>query len=186
MESAGLDLLVGAWLRAGKEIIEQHHGNINKYLGDGFLAYWPESAISPQEITAVVTSLKELQQKKAPEFRFVLHFGPVAIGGIASMGEESLMGKEVNLTFRLEKLAGSLGEYCGLSETAQARLGEHLPVRSLGQHALKGFEGKAAFFGGLEWSELLTWARCRIRRRNGLSVGRKQGEQFRRSRSRIL
>jgi hypothetical protein len=40
----------------------------------------------------------------------VVHFGPVAIGGIASMGEESLMGGEVNLIFRLEKLASSLGE----------------------------------------------------------------------------
>ena len=34
------------------------------------------------------------------------------------MGEESLMGGEVNLVFRLEKLAGSLGEPCCVSETA--------------------------------------------------------------------
>jgi hypothetical protein len=54
------------------------------------------------------------------------------------MGEESLMGGEVNLIFRLEKLAGSLAESCGLSETA----------RSLGEFELKGFEGKCAFFGG--------------------------------------
>ena len=44
------------------------------------------------------------------------------IGGVASMGEESLMGGEVNLIFRLEKLAGSLGEPCCLSETAQTKL----------------------------------------------------------------
>ena len=149
MESAGLDLLVGAWLSACKEMIEQHHGNINKYLGDGFFAYWPEPATSPAEIAAVVASMKGLQQKKAPEFRIVLHFGSVAIGGIASMGEESLIGREVNLIFRLEKLAGSLGEPCGLSETAHTKLGELAPARSLGEFELKGFEGKCAFFVAL-------------------------------------
>ena len=37
------------------------------------------------------------------------------------MGEESLMGGEVNLIFRLEKLAGSLGEPCCVSETARTK-----------------------------------------------------------------
>ena len=147
MESAGLDVIVGAWLSACKETIEQHHGSINKYLGDGFLAYWPEPAASPQEIAAVVASLKDLQRKNAPEFRFVLHFGSVAIGGIGSMGEESLIGREVNLIFRLEKLAGSLGESCGISDAARVKLGQLLPMRPLGEHELKGFEGKCTFFG---------------------------------------
>ena len=62
------------------------------------------------------------------------------------MGEESLMGGEVNLIFRLEKLAGSLGKPCGLSETAHAKLGELVRARSLGEFELRGFEGKRAFF----------------------------------------
>src|SRR5438045_5743395 len=147
MESTGLDVLVGAWLSACKEIIEQHHGSINKYLGDGFLAYWPEPAANSKQIAEVIAALKDLQKKKAPEFRIVLHFGSVAIGGIASMGEESLMGKEVNLIFRLEKLASSLGERCGLSEPAHAKLANFIPSRPLGEHELKGFEEKCAFFG---------------------------------------
>src|SRR5437667_10147030 len=76
-----------------KEIIENQRGVINKYLGDGFLAYWPDAATSPEQIMAVISPLKELQRKDWPEFRFVVHFGPVAIGGVASMGEESLMGR---------------------------------------------------------------------------------------------
>jgi class 3 adenylate cyclase len=63
------------------------------------------------------------------------------------MGEESLLGKEVNVIFRLEKLAGSLGEECGLSEAAHTKLGDLLPARSLGEHELKGFERKRALFG---------------------------------------
>ena len=147
MHSEGLDLLLGEWFSTCKEIIEKHHGSINKYLGDGFLAYWSEEATTPKEIADLISALKELQQKRAPSFRVVVHFGPVAIGGVASMGEESLMGKEVNVIFRLEKLAGSLGEERGLSEAAHGKLGELLLVRSLGEHELKGFERKRAFFG---------------------------------------
>src|SRR2546425_10929222 len=117
MQSGDLDVLLGAWIFNCKEIIENHHGIINKYLGDGFLAYWPDAATTPEEIVAVISALTGFQQKGAPDFRFVGHFGPVAIGGIASMGEESLMGSEVNFIFRLEKLAGSLGGTFCLSGT---------------------------------------------------------------------
>ena len=47
MRSEDLDVLVGAWMLSCKEIVENHHGIINKYLGDGFLAYWREPATSP-------------------------------------------------------------------------------------------------------------------------------------------
>jgi adenylate cyclase len=146
MQSTDLDVLLGAWIFTCKQIIENQHGIINKYLGDGFLAYWPEATTTPKEIVAVISALKELQQQKLPEFRFVVHFGAVAIGGVASMGEESLMGGELNLIFRLEKLASSLGEPCALSEAAHTKLRELVPVRALGEFELKGFETKCAFF----------------------------------------
>ncbi len=146
MQSQDLDVFVGAWILSCKEIIENHHGIINKYLGDGFFTYWREADTSPDEIVAVISALKELQRKEGPAFRLVVHFGGVDIGGVASMGEESLMGGEVNLVFRLEKLAGSLGEPCCVSETANAKLHGLVATRLLGEFELKGFEGKCAFF----------------------------------------
>jgi adenylate cyclase len=146
MQSQDLDVLLGAWMFSCKEIIEKHHGIINKYLGDGFLAYWPEAGTSPEEIVAVLTALKELQRNESPPFRLVLHFGRVAIGGVASMGEESLIGGEVNLIFRLEKLASSLGESCCVSEAANAKLCGLIGTCSLGEFELKGFEQRCAFF----------------------------------------
>jgi len=115
-------------------------------MGDGFLAYWPDSNTRPEEMAAVISGLKESQRKQSPEFRFVVHFGPVAIGGVASMGEESLMGSEVNLIFRLEKLAGSLGEPRALTQAVQTRLGALIALRPLGEFDLKGFVEKTAFF----------------------------------------
>jgi adenylate cyclase len=146
MRSEDLDLLLGPWIFSCKEIIENQRGVINKYLGDGFLAYWPEAETNPQDIVTVISALKELQRKESPAFRMVMHFGPVAIGGVASMGEESLMGSEVNLIFRLEKLASSLGERCCVSEAANAKLRELLATRSLGEFELKGFEEKCELF----------------------------------------
>ena len=146
LQSEDLDVLVGAWIFSCKEIVENQQGVINKYLGDGFLAYWPDADTTPEDILSVISALKELQRKEWPAFRLVVHFGPVVFGGLASMGEESLMGREVNLIFRLEKLAGSLGEPCCLSETAHGKLLGLVATRLLGEFELKGFEGKCAFF----------------------------------------
>src|SRR5436309_12488479 len=146
MQSEDLDVLLGSWIFTCKEIIENHHGIINKYLGDGFLAYWPEAATSREEIVGVLSALKELQQRQSPEFRFVVHFGAVGMGGVASMGEESLMGGEVNLIFRLEKLASLLGQPCCVSEAAHTKLRDLVATRPLGEFELKGFEAKCEFF----------------------------------------
>jgi adenylate cyclase len=144
--SERLAALVGGWFATCKNIIEEHDGTINKYLGDGILAYWHESDTTPEGVAATIDALKKAQALAEPRFRFIVHFGPVAIGGVAALGEESLMGTEVNFAFRLETLAASLGEPCALSETAHAKLGKLLSARSVGDYELKGFAGKRTFF----------------------------------------
>jgi adenylate cyclase len=147
MASEQLAILVSQWLATCKEIIEGHQGAVNKYLGDGILAYWRDGDEVAKNVAAVIAALKKIQARSnGPQFRFVVHLGLVAMGGVASMKEESLMGSEVNLAFRLEKLAASLGEACGISDAAHAKLKELVPARLLGNYELKGFEGERAFF----------------------------------------
>jgi class 3 adenylate cyclase len=62
-----------------------------------------------------------------------------------SMGEESLLGTEVNFVFRMEKLAGSLGIGCLLSKTVREKLGEQVKANGVGYHEVKGFEGQYEF-----------------------------------------
>jgi class 3 adenylate cyclase len=119
---------------------------INKYLGDGFLAYWREDEKGAEDVAAGLVALKQAQTRNAPRFRIALHFGLVAVGGMESMGEESLMGKEVNFVFRMEKLAGSLGIECLTSAAANDGLGALIGSNSIGEHELKGFEGRHEFF----------------------------------------
>jgi class 3 adenylate cyclase len=141
-----LAVILGNWLSACKQIVEERGGSINKYLGDGILAYWRGSDASVRQITDTIQALKELQRRENPKFRIVIHFGPVAVGGLVSMGEESLMGKEVNLVFRLEKLAGSLRAPATISASAKSKLGDLIGTRSLGEHCLKGFNDTYELF----------------------------------------
>ena len=146
LTSDKLATLIGGWVAACKEIIEAHEGMIDKYLGDGFFAYWRDDENAAKSVAAALVQLKEAQARNEPRFRLALHFGLVAIGGVPSMGEESLMGKDVNFAFRMEKLAGSLGIYLLTSAAGRSKLGSLMQYEPAGAHELKGFEGKHEFF----------------------------------------
>jgi adenylate cyclase len=146
MVSGELANLVSTWLASCKEIVERRRGTVNKYLGDGILAYWRDVPRVNEDMVSTIEALKHAQQRGGPQFRFVVHFGTVAVGGVPSTREETLMGSEVNLVFRLEKLLSLLGEPCAISDSAQEKLGESVPCRSLGEHALKGFERQRRLF----------------------------------------
>ena len=148
LSSDQLAVAIGGWVATCKEIIEANNGMIDKYLGDGFLAYWRGDQGTTKNVAATVQRLKAAQAKNEPRFRLALHFGFVAIGGVPSMGEESLMGKEVNFVFRMEKLAGSLSIAVLTSAAGQSKLKSLLKCEPAGAHELKGFEGKYEFFRG--------------------------------------
>src|SRR5207253_10065032 len=114
----------------------------------GFFAYWREDENAAKNVAVALDQLKQAQAKNEPRFRLALHFGFVAIGGMPSMGEESLMGKEVNVGFRMEKLAGSLGIAVLTSAVGQSKLKSLINCEPAGAHELKGFKGKYEFFRG--------------------------------------
>lgn len=141
-----LPMITSQWLVECKRVVEECGGEINKFLGDGFFAYWNDRPDAATDVIRALNALKILQEKANPCFRLVLHFGTVFMGGAASMGEESLLGKEVNFIFRLEKLAGSLGARRLMSETAQARIGPALATTDIGRHPVQSFEGEFALY----------------------------------------
>ena len=146
MDTDNLAELIGGWLARCKDVIETHQGMMDKYLGDGFLAYWPATSNTDKNVAAALGELKSIQQSSNPRFRFVVHHGAVAAGGMPSMGEESLMGPEVNFVFRMEKLAGALRIPILISAPAKSHLSCLENCKPMGAHGLKGFEGKHEFF----------------------------------------
>ena len=134
-----LPVVTGLWFSACKKIIDDHEGTINKFLGDGFFAYWRDSEGAEASVLRALAALTRLQVNAQPQFRLVVHHCRVLIGGAATLGEECLAGEGVNLLFRLEKLAGSLRLPRLASEAAQARLRGHLELAEAGRHSVAGF-----------------------------------------------
>ena len=141
-----LPWVTGRWLAQCKEIIEMHGGRINQFLGDGFFAFWHDHERRGSDICKAHEALRSLQAEGTPAFRFVTHLGSVMLGGVSVGEEERMSGPEVHFVFRMEKLAGSLGEARLISEAARKRLPRELQVRDVGRHPLHGFEGQFQFY----------------------------------------
>lgn len=141
-----LAVITGLWFRHCKQVIEGQGGTINKYLGDGFLAYWTAAAADGERIREALAGLRTLQDSGQPSFRVVLHRGIVSLGGTPSMGEESLAGPAVNFAFRIEKVAGALAQPRVASRPAAEALGPGFATGSLGDHTVTGFSGSFELF----------------------------------------
>lgn len=139
-----LAVLLGGWFLACQKIIEERHGRIYKYLGDGFLAYWIDNEASTARVAAAARALAAIVGD--PRFRFVIHRGSISMGGCPMPGEEVLLGSVVNFVFRMEKLAAQLRVPVLLSEEANGKLSGRLATAPLASHSLKGFEGNFSFF----------------------------------------
>ena len=137
--------ITGRWLAECKQIVDDHNGTINKFLGDGFFAYWLERENTVASVAKSLVVLQQLQKKEHPRFRLVLHHGKVFVGGAASMGEESLLGNEVNFVFRMEKLAGTLGAPRLMSAAASEKIKSLCPPLAESRHKLAGFDGDFSF-----------------------------------------
>lgn len=136
----------GGLMARWKEIVEAHKGGVNKFLGDGFLAYWPDVDGIARELLGALQAFKRLQTEDESSFRLVLHYGQATSGGAPSLGEESLAGKEVYFAFRMEKLASSLGVSILLSEPAAKHFAALSKLEPQGRHGLPGFDGQFEFF----------------------------------------
>ncbi len=142
-----LPIITGRWVAECKQTIEEHSGRINQFMGDGFFAYWHAHEGSEIMVAKALEALRRLQEEARPAFRLVVHYGPVAIGGVAVGEEERISGQEVHYTFRMEKLAGQLGELRMLSQAAWGRLAALVEARELGAYPLPGFEGALMMYG---------------------------------------
>lgn len=136
---------VDEWFRKARALVEQRRGSVNKFLGDGFLACWPEGDGAAENVRVTLAGFEQMRAELPFSFRVAVHFGEVILGGIGMGGEESISGPEVNYVFRMEKLAGTNGISVLVSEVAARRLGGllELPVRH--NFAVAGFTGEHRF-----------------------------------------
>lgn len=136
---------LGSWLLQCSDLVESSGGCVDKYVGDGFLAYWDRSSVQPVKFIASLNDLARLQKQSSLPFRWILHCASLQLG-VSRFRNDSLVGKEINFTYRMEKIAGTLRLPRLLSEPAAKSIQSNLPTRAVGDHAVKGFEGRFQFF----------------------------------------
>lgn len=135
---------VDEWFKKSRDMIVSQRGSINKFLGDGFLACWPDAPQSRDKVAATLARFRKMDQELSFRFRIVLHYGEVLIGGIGTAGEESLSGPEVNFVFRMEKVAGTNGMSILLSQRAADQLADESLIPA-GEYPVPGFPGDFKF-----------------------------------------
>jgi len=140
-----LNSRVGDWGKAADEIISRHNGEINKFLGDGFFAFWKKESADGMQIIQAVTELEALHSEHKIDFRLIIHLGAVQLGGLLNKGEENLSGAAVNFIFKAEKVAGSIGKHVFISDAAAKEMPE-APLKKLGPHRVPGFPGETEFY----------------------------------------
>jgi adenylate cyclase len=140
-----LPVLLGKWFLDCKRVIDENGGAINKFLGDGFFAYWHDEKDAALRVEKALQELRAVQATEQPRFRVALHHGEVSVGGSPLLVEE-LFGRSVNFVFRMEKLGGKLGVERLLSAEAKKNLPSGASAAELGTHPLAGFRGEFSFF----------------------------------------
>jgi len=119
------------------EIVNQHQGIINKFLGDGFMAIFgapfsdgKESQHAVQAALAILETADKLAQREIPPTRIGigLHTGYAITGNVGSMQrkEYTVIGDVVNLASRIEQLNKPFKSQLLISEEVFIAIGENI------------------------------------------------------------
>ncbi|HIE00344.1 MAG TPA: adenylate/guanylate cyclase domain-containing protein [Thiotrichaceae bacterium] len=133
------------------EIVNQHNGVINKFLGDGFMAIFgaplSDGKDSQNAVNAAQAILHNVKQKiaeeKLPPIRIGigLHTGQAVTGTVGSTQrkEYTVIGDVVNLASRIEQLNKQLGSQLLISEAVLEAMGKNInPIIDQGLVPIKG------------------------------------------------
>lgn len=139
-------------------VISQHGGEVNKLLGDGLLAYFPEAnPVGAAKASREIIDAMGKRRAAAPSdsvdrviFAGVgLCYGLVTEGNVggASKKEFTIMGRTVNLAARLEAMTRQLKVPVVMSKTVASAARDLFPIRSLGRQTVRGLAEGLEVFG---------------------------------------
>ena len=135
------------------ETIFKNNGIVDKYMGDGILAFFenpPDAIVSAQAGIKSAIEMQEkaqqLDQKYKDQNRFPFAIRVALATGYAKVGnigpkekiDYTIIGSVVNLCSRLEGI-GERGDIV-LDKETYSFIKDDYPTQDLGEHSLKGFE----------------------------------------------
>ncbi|OPY75393.1 MAG: Adenylate cyclase 1 [Syntrophorhabdus sp. PtaU1.Bin058] len=137
-------------------IVFNHHGIVDKYLGDGFLAVFGAPIASPSDADNAVAAALEMKRSiEAVSNYFMdkigapltigisIHTGEVVIGNIGfdKKIDYTVIGDPVNTVFRLQGITKSIKNGILISEKTHRVAQSHLSVREVGIYEIDSMLG---------------------------------------------
>jgi adenylate cyclase len=131
-------------------IVNRHHGTVNKFLGDGFMAVFGAPLVMGNHCQNAINAARELvaEIKRATDageipptrIGIALHSGEALVGNIGSSErrEYTVIGDVVNVAFRIEQLNKELNSSFLVSESVQETVGKLDGVESSGSLPIRG------------------------------------------------
>lgn len=149
-----------AWLTMVEEVVTEHHGRVDKYLGDGVMAIWSGAERDAARFAdnafdagnVILRRTMELPWSYAEQVpwrcRAVASSGLALIGGVGgdSRREVAVLGDAVNNAFWLEACASRIGATFILSEETARLLGPQTEIREYGTVTLEEPKGTPTVF----------------------------------------
>ena len=163
-ETLGSEAVIGLlndYFALAVEVVEDHGGNVLKFMGDGMLAIFDLSAIPEARLKAIEAAcalraaFATLNATRAEEglpvtgFTLGLHAGDVLYGNIGGKKrlDFTVIGPAVNTTARILGMTGPVGQDIVISAAVAAPLRESRPdLVSLGAYRLRGVRDRQELF----------------------------------------
>ena len=153
MDPTVLTAILNDYLTAMTDIIHSEDGTIDKYEGDGIIAFWNAPLkIDRHAIRAVQAALRCQARlgRMRPDFknrigaelvmRIGIHTGPAVVGNMGSHArfDYTMLGDAVNLASRLEGANKQFGTPVMISQSTQALLENQFATRELARLSVVG------------------------------------------------
>jgi adenylate cyclase len=135
------------------QVVKGHDGLVNKFLGDGMLAFWGVPDRSPDHAELALKAALDMRRKlvelnqarqkagrAAVRFGVGVHTGTVAAGmlGGADQHEYTVIGDAVNVASRIEGLTKSHAVDILVSESTFRQAGARFAARRVAEERVKG------------------------------------------------
>ena len=146
--------LLNRYTSSMSDIIEEHEGTLDKFIGDAIMAFWnAPKRVSDHPTLAARTALAQQRFLKSEEAlswvksggtpltcRIGLHLGEAIVGNVGSENRRdyTAIGDAVNLASRLEGVNRLYSTSIIVSEDFQATLGDEFFCRPLDKIVVKG------------------------------------------------
>lgn len=145
--------VLGKYFDAMSTVIYRHSGTVDKYIGDGIMAFWgaplPDDRHAERALQAAIDMqdqfrklARRLERKGAPvmSMRIGIHTGNVIVGNVGSRARfaYTAIGDAVNLASRLEGANKAYGTSILLSEATVLRLKDKVSLRPVDSVMVKG------------------------------------------------